>query len=101
MPAIELASLLTLLQVAVGAHHVDVVVEEALARSRVRVEHPVDPAPDIAIRDRVRDALSQRAIVTSTPGVWWSSGWPGSGPPRAERLEVLELEAESAEESWM
>ena len=38
-------------------------------------------------------------VVTSTPAVWWSSGWPGVlRAPGAERLEVLELEAEAAEE---
>src|SRR5690606_21022592 len=87
-----------LLEVAVGGHDVDVVVEGALAGGGVGVEQTPLTAGRHREADRAREALAERtgrdldAVGVPVLGV---AGRLGA--PRAQGLDVLELEAEPAE----
>ena len=87
-----------LLEVAVGGQDVDLVVEEALAGRGVGVEHAVDASCRQRHADGVADALAQRAGRDLDAGGVAELGVAGGlGAPGAQRLEVVELEAEAAE----
>ena len=88
-----------LLEVAVAADGVDVVVERRLAGCGVRVEHAALAAGGHRHADRVGDALAQRTgggLDAGGVAVLGVTG--GLAAPGAQRLEVLELEAPAAEE---
>ena len=88
-----------LLEVAVAAHGVDVVVERAGALGRVGVEQAALAAGGHGHADGVRDALAERAGGgLDAGGVAVLGVARGLGAPGAEGLEVVELEAEAAEE---
>ena len=80
-----------LLEVAVGGEDVDVMVERALARCRVRVEQPALAAGGHRHADRVGQALAERAGRGLDPGRQQMLGVTGSeAAPGAEPLQVIE-----------
>ncbi len=88
-----------LLQVAVAAHHVDVVVEQALADRRLGVEQAALAPGGHGHADGVGDALAEGAGRGLDAGGVVDLGMAGGlAAPGAQGLEVLELEAEAAEE---
>ena len=88
-----------LLDVAVAADRVDVVVERRGALGGVRVEQAALAAGGHRHADRVGDALAERAgRGLDAGGVAVLRVARGLAAPGAQRLEVLELEAPAAEE---
>ena len=88
-----------LLEVAVAADRVDVVVEGRLALGGVRVEQAALAAGGHRHADGVGDALAQRAGGRlDAGGVAVLRVARGLAAPGAQRLEVLELEAPAAQE---
>ena len=87
-----------LLDVAVGGDHVDVVVERAGARRRVRVEQAAFVARGHRHADRRREALAERAGGDlDADGVPELGVTGGLGAPGPQRLDVGELQPEAAE----
>ena len=87
-----------LLQVAVRGDDVDEVVERARARCRLGVEQSTLAARGHGEPDRRREALTERTGGDLDPGGVLVLGVPGRlGAPRAQRLEVRQLEAEAGE----
>ena len=83
-----------LLDVAVGAHHVDVMVEHALAVRRLRVEQAPLPPCGHRHADRVAEPLPERAGGGLDPGgvpVLGVAG--GQRVPLPQRLEILQAQA--------
>ena len=87
-----------LLEVAVAGEDEDVVVEEALADGRLRVEQPALATGRHRHPDRVADALAERAGGGLDAGGVAVLGVAGrQAAPGAQRLEVVELEAVTGE----
>ena len=88
-----------LLDVAVGAEGVDLVVERRVAERRVRVEQAVLAAGGHGHADRVADALAERTgRGLDAGGVAVLRVARGLAAPGAQRLEVVELETPAAQE---
>ncbi len=86
------------LQVAIAGDHVDEVVERARARCGLRVEEPALEARGVSEADSGGQALAQRAgRDLDAGGVAVLGVTGGLGTPGAQCLEVVELEAVTAE----
>ncbi len=86
------------LDVTVGGDHVDLVVEQALALRRVRLEQAALAAGRHRHADRVADALAERAggglDAGGVPVLGVARGPAAPGP---QRLQVVQLEAEAGQ----
>ena len=78
-----------LLEVAVAADHERVVVARPRGRSG-----PAGSARRCAMPTPLAKPWPSGPVVTSTPAVWWTSGWPGRlRAPLAEVAQVVERQA--------